>query len=55
MSGRSTLETLVESRYPRVPLGAVTVGVFARVFVAAALDGQFEALDRQQDRLPDDE
>lgn len=45
----------MESLYLLVPLGVVTVAVFAWVFVAAALHGQFEELDRQQERLPDED
>ena len=45
----------MESLYLLVPLGVVTVAVFAWIFIAAAMDGQFEELDREQARLPDDD
>ncbi|TDU31646.1 cbb3-type cytochrome oxidase maturation protein [Panacagrimonas perspica] len=45
----------MESLYLLIPLGVVTVVGFAGIFIAAALNGQFEELDRQQLELPDDE
>ena len=45
----------MESLYLLIPLGVVTVGLFAWVFILAAMDGQFDELDRQQQQLPDDE
>ena len=43
------------SLYLLVPLGVVVVAAAVAVFLWAARGGQFDNLDQQQTRLPDDE
>ncbi len=43
------------SLYLLIPLGVLVVAVAIGVFLWAARSGQFDALDQQQRRLPDDE
>ncbi len=45
----------MESLYLLIPLGVVAVAGFAWVFIAAAMNGQFDELEREQHRLPDDD